>query len=161
MKTFLLMLTVLLSLVTHARGDGPNQKATLRDLEGLAVVPVVDEGAVQAGFTKEALQTATELRLRKNGVVVLENAAPPGQKAVLTVRVTAQQLPSSTQYVFAIMLAVVQPMQLMRNEKIMGMATTWDLGPGIGVGDRAEMRELLDEGLDGLSNDWLAVHPKK
>lgn len=159
MRSLVVVLGLLLSLAVPLRGDA-TMSETLRGLEGLAVQAFVDEGAAEVGFTEEVVKAATEVKLRKNGVVVVDNVAPPpAQRAGLAVRVTTRRMRSGTQ-LFGIVLGVVQQVQLTRDEKMIVAATTWDLGPIMGVGGPAEMRAALDGELDILSREWLAMHPK-
>ncbi|MBY0276851.1 hypothetical protein K2Z84_16050 [Candidatus Binatia bacterium] len=158
MHIFLLVLSLLTSLAAPAHAD--SARDTLRGLEGVSVVAKVDEAAKQAGLTKEVVETSTEQRLREKGIAVFESAATPAQRAVLTVRVAARQIPSSTLCMFSFSLEVVQVAKMVRDEKIVGLATTWNVG-SMGVGEQAEMRKALDAGLDRLSSDWLAVNPSE
>lgn len=158
MRTLVLLLSLLASLVVIAPARGDSARDTLRGLEGVSVVAQVDEAAKQAGLTREVVKTAAEQRLRDKGIAIFESAATPAQRAVLTVRVASRQLPSSTLCMFSLSVEVVQVAKMVRDEKIVALATTWNAA-SMGVGEQAEMRKALEAGLDRLASDWRAVNP--
>lgn len=51
--------------------------------------------------------------------------------------------------------------RLARDPEIFVEATTWQMTGHNGIGDRDAMRRSIDEQLNELLNDWLAVNPKK
>ena len=134
------------------------QRDTLKGLNGVCViVESLIPDAEQHGLTKEALQTAVELRLRQHGIKV--NPVGP----VLFISVSAAANEEFSISAVAVWVGFVQPAVLLRNPKTLTAVTTWQkYNVGLfGLDKLRTFRETVQDNVDEFINDYLAANPKK
>lgn len=160
------LLGLLLILATPAHGD-ESSRDYLKGLKGVFVgIGTLEHGAKEAGLAEDVLKTAIELSLRKSGIAVLEGKklaegnVPSEERAMLFLAVSATKLKNSPYFAFTTTLELLQPATLQRDPSIVMGVGTWSMTSTIGVGDRSDIREMVNDQLDHFMNDWLATHPK-
>jgi len=156
-----LLLTVCLGHV--GAQDLPKNRTSLKGLRGFAVVVNgVSEEAKKDGLTPEQLQTDTELRLRKTGLIVV-NIEGQSASMVPVLYIKLLFLKNSTSlYAVRCDVELLQDVTADANgERV--FAPTWSDGTVLTVGSnkigeavRGEIGDLVDKFL----NAYLSVNPK-
>lgn len=147
-----------------AAGDNENTRQSLKGLRGLSVLVEALETEVERnGLNKASIQTDVELKLRQAGIAVLTEAgshAAPGEP-FLYVNVSTSGGPL---YAYSIEVEFRQTVRLDRDPsiKIFG-ATTWSVGGGGAVGQHSlrDIRDGIEDYVDGFINAYLSVNPKR
>ena len=134
-------------------------RATLRGLPGVAVlIAALPDEIERAGLTKQQLQTDVELRLRQSGIPIFASGEDiPTLNIILTIfRHNIASL-----YIYAIEVAISQPVLLVRNGSP-AFGNTWDstyVG-AIGAAKLSEVRNSVRDEVDKFMNAYLSVNPR-
>ena len=134
-------------------------RATLQGLPGIAVrIADLPDEIERAGLTKEQLQTDVELRLRQSGIPVFTGGE---NIPTLNVILTIFRHNIASLYIYAIEVAVLQPVLLARNGSP-AFGNTWDhthVG-AIGAAKLSEVRNVVRDQVDKFMNAYLSVNPR-
>jgi hypothetical protein len=135
-------------------------------LKGVSVVGVLVERvsaeAQRAGLTEDQLLQDVQLKLRQNGLKVVDNDQAGGMKLYLNV--SCYFLEQRRQFVYSILLGFNQPVVPERQPGTVVLALTWFNG-AMGIIPEAELRTGIREKtadlVDSFVNAYLAENPKK
>ena len=150
----LLLLLAVAVAVTH-----PAAAQDRDNLTGIGPVHVRVENvlpnAERAGLTTTMLQTATESRLRGNGVP-LSDESP----SFLYLNVNTYRAQETGPYSFEITLEFRTPVQVVSTGRFVFNATIWQIGAvgSVGAGDMGQIQDGALDFVDRFSNDYLAVN---
>jgi hypothetical protein len=156
---FILGLCFLLS-VTGSSAAQSSRRASLAGLTSIGVlVEPLSKEVEKAGLHAEAIQTDTELSLRKSRVEVNESSVP---YLYVTVQISESR-DIATLFVYSILVELFQPTLLERDQRIRTFATTWRSGSsGVAGSNRLSfVRERIAECVDQFINDYLAANPRQ
>jgi hypothetical protein len=161
MKILIVLVALLLSGSPALCVD--EQTLSLTGAEAIQLPVWVGENVAKAGLTAAAVKTAVELKLRRNGVPIREEDAstpiPVNQRMGLFVMIYANKV-SGSMYAYTVQFNLMQRVKLERDPAIEVSASTWSWIAASGMGDKAEIRDTIDEGAEKFANDWLKVHAK-
>ena len=127
-------------------------------------IEFLSDGARKIGLTDERLRTVTELRLRKEGIAILERVDK------MTLEEMKKFLRTPNIYVnasvagnaFHVDLEIHEQVSLDRDKSIECVATSWGRGvTGIHTNDPEYIISSLGELLDVFLNDYYKANPKK
>jgi len=132
---------------------------SLKDLQAIRVlVEDLNSEGRRTGLTEEQVKTDVELQLRKVGIRVDESASE-----FLYVSVQILEAEAIDHFVYCLLVALRQPVTLIRDSSIFAIAATWDRESfGIVPEDRAprnNIRESIRNLVDNFLNDYLTVNP--
>ncbi len=137
------------------------QSSKIESLRGLRAISVVIEDLgpdeESLGLTKSRLQTRVELRLRRSGITVLEDAIP-----FLYVNINVKKT-STGLYAVATEVSLKQQVYLVRDSSIEITGVTWNVASVGTVGENRLARSILDhvgKYVDEFANDYLAANPR-
>ena len=145
----------------------PDGKEVLQGLEGVFVlVRDIRQEAEKYGLTKKALQTDTELQLRRYGIKVLtleECVSTPGQP-FLCINVILSLEEGVPLAGAAINVELRETVLLLREPKrICYSVSTWSKTGvwGVGLSRIKDLRESVKDLVNEFINDYLAANPKE
>ncbi len=137
------------------------QSSKIESLRGLRAISVVIEDLgpdeESLGLTKSRLQTQVELRLRRSGITVLEDAIP-----FLYININVKKVPTGL-YAVATEVSLKQQVYLVRDSSIEITGVTWNVASVGTVGENRLARSILDhvgKYVDEFANDYLAANPR-
>ncbi len=137
------------------------QSSKIESLRGLRAISVVIEDLgpdeESLGLTKSRLQTRVELRLRRSGITVLEDAIP-----FLYININVKKVPTGL-YAVATEVSLKQQVYLVRDSSIEISGVTWNVASVGTVGENRLARSILDhvgKYVDEFANDYLAANPR-
>jgi hypothetical protein len=138
----------------------PRQRNALTGIRGVKVLILTTDSELKvADLTRDVLNTDVELRLRKDGVPVLEGAEwPKGyQKAVIVVRLVTAKHDDEIA-----ITVIVQLWRVVESDPTMYISTWENIGVGLMSVSvvRANIRERIGDHIDRFANDYLAANPK-
>jgi len=148
----------LLGTYSSASADVDDSEATRESLRGihkLFVSVALSEAAEKLGLSKESLQTDIQLKLRQNGITVMEGEGGKLADGTLAVTIT---VPSSAQG-GSLFLSIDQPVRLARDSSTLIPATTWEVGGAFSSPGSKFIRDTVGELLNRFLNAWLPVNP--
>jgi hypothetical protein len=167
MKTCLFLLGLMLAAPLTLRAED-TQIASLKGLKGINVEVTVD-GDADLKRVEQQIKTDVELRMRRNGIVILtesQRVRSPGGPW-LAVRVSAMRLTSGrgereTGFAYFIEVSVRQSALLDMNlAKIEVSTWFWGyIGSGPVQDKETLVRTHIGDGIDVFCNDYLSVNPK-
>ena len=162
--------TVLLVLASFSFVCWPTLAADLRQREMLKGLRGVQVIVSVAGFgqsldsdLRRSLQVATELRLRRSKIMVLDSGAAVASQPVLTVRLVLYRSDESNvnSVAFYLDANVAEDAALARNSKLV-KAVTYQSLTAIGLTNtdvlRDHMKKSASEIVDSFINDFLAAN---
>jgi hypothetical protein len=148
---------LLLTPVTHAAGDAPLDRATLKGLKGVSVViDVIDPQLEALGVTRELMLSHLLSRLQARHIVIDPNATE-----FVGLRMTAVRA-SHGPLAISLTLGLYQPVLLSRNRDMRTSTQTWEVesvllsDPKILI---TACRESADELADRFAAAFLAMNP--
>ncbi len=109
------------------------------------------------GLTRTMLQTAVELRLRRNGVPLADSVS-----LFLYVRVNAGRRQGSGMFAYSTDVQLNTPVEIIATGRTANTATIWshsEVGT-VGADKVRQIRDSLLDYVDRFSNDYLAVNPR-
>ena len=140
---------------------GLAQSSKIESLRGLQAVSVVIEDlgpdAESLGLTKSRLHSQVELRLRRSGITVLEDAIP-----FLYININLKKVPTGL-YAVATEVSLKQQVYLVRDSSIEITGVTWKVGSVGTVGEDRFAKSILNHVtryVDEFANDYLAANPR-
>lgn len=122
-RGILLLATLLfLTPATHAAGDAPLDRATLRGLKGIGVViDAIDPELEKLGVTRDFVLSRLLARLQADGIAI-----DPGATEFLGLRITAAHA-SHGPFALSLNLGLYQPVLLSRNRDLRTSTQTWEV----------------------------------
>jgi U3 small nucleolar RNA-associated protein 14 len=168
MKAFriltLLTFTLLSPLLVCAQ-DSSNRSA-LKGMVGLGTWYSADPDKLKdVGLTLSQINDDVTLRLRKEGIVVLEGEHAKAEDGVPHLVTTVSLMADDNQIIFVVQAEVQQWVSLDRDKKQSLYLPTWTTKGVIGKSGRTTardtLRKVLGEVIDKFINDYLAVNPKR
>jgi len=130
------------------------------------VVEDLSKDAIEAGLTRKQIQMDVELKLRQEGIRIVskEESLKTPVDAFLYVNVSVIKIRDLPKLAHHITVELKQGVFLMRNPKILILATTWSKAMTGYSGDLrfvSAMREDVSDLVDIFLNDYLAANPKE
>ncbi|HUB82515.1 MAG TPA: hypothetical protein VMB03_27145 [Bryobacteraceae bacterium] len=120
-RLFLLALALVPSF-THAAGDYPIDRATLKGLKAIGVViDVINPEVEKSGVTRDMVLTRMLSRLSSDGIKV-----DPGATEFLGLRITAVRSGHGP-FALSMTVGLYQPVLLSRNHEIRTSTQTWEV----------------------------------
>jgi hypothetical protein len=124
----------------------------------------LDDDSKKAGFTEEELINSIEIKLRQNGIKGRDiNDISESEPSFLYLRLNVMYIKKNAHYVYVIDLSFVQPVRLLRNNRVL-IAKTWDqnyLGIELPHGFRNTVEVHLDNLLTQFVDAYLEANPNK
>ena len=156
MKQITLAALFLVALPIHAQNV---EQRPLIGLRGVAVrVAVENHDNMPARLGESAMQTATELQLRKAGFNVAKSTDAPAHAPRLLVAVNAIEYNGAITY--GVIVSLIEQAVIKRNGEST-TATVWQSDALALTGDTSTIRRTVSDEVDGFINDWLAANPKR
>lgn len=124
------------------------------------VVEDLTKDAIEAGLTRKQIQTDVELKLRQEGIRIRSTPVD----AFLCVNVNILKILDGSMLANSITVELKQVVFLMRNPKILILATTWSKSMTGYAGETvfvSSMRQDVSDLVDIFLNDYLAANPKE
>lgn len=164
LSVFLVMALLALNSTIFAM-DSSQDRATLRDLKGVAVKVSVNPELEMAGMNMNTIQTDIELKLRMVGIKVytLEESFRTSGKPCLYVSINGIKSDYVPSYSVSFEIRLFQEVCLTRNTKITSLANTWSVGWTGFVGEDKifNIRDVVKDYVDKFINAYLSVNPKQ
>lgn len=146
--------------------DSKSNRATLRGLEGVAVlVEQLSPEVEKEGLVKNRLQTEAELKLRMAGIKVLtkeECLKMPGEPYLyININVNIARTESDI-YPYSIDVLLIQKVSLVRDPQQTTYAVTWSTGGvgSIGKPILSQLQNSVEDMLDVFVKAFLSENPK-
>ncbi|MGD0916539.1 MAG: hypothetical protein ABSB22_08775 [Thermodesulfobacteriota bacterium] len=168
-KQLVVMAVSLLILVSKSPTfaiDSKSNRATLRGLEGVAVlVEQLSPEVEKEGLVKNRLQTEAELKLRMAGIKVLtkeECLKMPGEPYLyININVNIARTESDI-YPYSIDVLLIQKVSLVRDPQQTTYAVTWSTGGvgSIGKPILSQLQNSVEDMLDVFVKAFLSENPK-
>lgn len=145
-----ILVGALLGLLSVAAQDVSFKSSPLKGIQTLAVqVEKLSEAALRIGLKEEAVRTAAELRLKREGVAIADNLAYPCLYEKISVAGP----------VCAIRLEIREEATLTRIPLSFRVTTWYAESSGAHGGSAGMVMAALQERLDGLIRDYYKANP--
>ena len=133
----------------------------VKAFEGLESVGIfissLDNDAKKAGFTEEELINSIEIKLRQNGIKGRDiNDISESEPSFLYLRLNVMYIKKNAHYVYGIDLSFVQPVRLLRNNRVL-IAKTWDQNYH-GIESPSKIRNTVNGCLNDLLTEFLNIY---
>ncbi len=157
-RRILLIAALLLPPATHAAGDAPLDRATLKGLKGVSVViDVIDPQLEALGVTREVMLSRLLSRLQARHIAIDPNAVEFVGLRMTAVRAGRGPLAIS------LTLGLYQPVLLSRNHEMKTSTQTWEVESVLLADPKiliTACRESADELADRFAAAFLAINPE-
>jgi hypothetical protein len=143
----------------RARALDAERKNAREVMRGLGPIRVIVEELKQwiseSAITEDMVRTTVELRLRRNGVPVVDDDSA----SILDVQMTGVREERSSMSAIYVSLSLVEWVVLDRDRLRTVAAQTWEHGGlDLSVGKDPDTRNLLEKLVDEFSNHYLAAN---
>ncbi len=159
MRTLHLATLVAIALAGFAIPATAQERDNLTGIGSIiVVVETIGSDAERDGLRRTMVQTAVELRLRRNGIPVADAAPSALFVAVNTLR--HSELDGA--YAFCVKVRLVTAVQVEATGRTVVGATIWSVNAVglVGTSNARTLRDSVLELVDQFSNDYLAVNPR-
>jgi hypothetical protein len=151
-RILLLAACLLLPPASHAAGDGPLDRATLRGLKGVAVViDVLDPELEKLGITRETVLSRLLARLQGDGIVI-----DPGATEFIGLRILAVR-GSRGPFAMSLTLGLYQPVLLSRDHDLRTSTQTWEVETVL-LAEPKELPVACGQTADDLADRYAAAY---
>jgi hypothetical protein len=165
MRRILLLLTAfaVAAIPSTVAAQSSLGKETLKGLKGIFVsAEDLDQDVEQRGLTKSQIVTDVELRLRKAGIRV---PTEPESFAddVGTLMITVSTKERDGLYAYFVSVDLSEAVRLARTPTNRAFARTYLVAGNIGTvgaSNVRQIRNIVNDMIDTLTNDYLAMNPK-
>lgn len=161
-RVVLLGLFLVIALSVSANAQTAVQREPLVGLRGVRVlVEDIRADAEHDGLHRDQVVTDVELRLRKNGIRVLEWMKNPGAP-YLYISFGTNRNDKYSIYAYAVTVQLMQSVSLEDRPSIKTVGAVWQTQSvgTVGVYVIRTIREVVNDLVDKFINDYLAVNPK-
>lgn len=143
--------------------DSKADRDTLRGIKTIQVVVLdISADAIKDGLTVQQIRTDVELRLRKAGVVVVDDLPKSNRHLTIMAACVKRAYEGTSVYAYDVTVSFDQPAITVSNN-VLAVLSTWSVG-SVGLAGSSNMsrfvRETIGNFVDEYINAYLSVNPK-